>query len=224
MAVYIDKKGRKEMEDLLSDYFILVQEGYQGYKTERIMSQLFSKYIDKIINGVIFSPKFKFNYFYDPEDLFQVGRMEVFKSLSKGQWNKERGNIFNFITTVVKKNLTWFTLHQNKKNSKYSDVDFDIIINGDSLSFSEHHDHNFLFEFIWIELRSFFKGRGKMEKLCEVFIDYYEINKGKKFIKKDFLEYASTYTFSPSLCHAFFSNLKKIKTVQKVLSEIINQI
>lgn len=219
MSIYIDKNGRKEMEDLLELYFCSLDEK-RTWKTEKIMNTLFTKYIDKIISGVIYSPKFKFNYFYDPEDLFQVGRMEVFKSLSKGQWKKERGNIFNFLTTVIKKNLTWFTLGQSKKNAKYSDLDFDLILNGDSLSFLENHDDYFLYEFIFFELRVFFKGRGKMEKLCEVFIEYFTINKGKRFVKKDFIEYASTYTFSPSLCHAFFSNLKKVKNITKIIGEI----
>jgi hypothetical protein len=219
MSIYIDKNGRKEMEILLEDYFTFSKDEKTLYKADRTMNVLFTKYIDKIINGVIYSPKFKFNYFYDPEDLFQVGRMEVFKSLSKGQWKKERGNIFNFLTTVVKRNLTWFTLNQNKKNAKYSDVDFDLILSGDSLSFSEDLDNPFLYEFIFMEMRIFFKARGKMEKLCEIFIEYLTINQGKRFVKKDFIEYCGTYTFSPSLCHAFFANLKKIKNVSRMIGE-----
>jgi hypothetical protein len=59
-----------------------------------------------------------------------------------------------------------------------------------------------------------------MEKLSKVFIEYWKINMGKKFIKKNFIEYASTYTFSPSLCHAFFSNLKKIQSIKKIIGQI----
>ena len=114
--MYIDKKGRKEMEFLIISF---LQESENGQNmtrnAERIMSKFYVKYVDKIINGVIFSPKFKLYSFGYPEDLFQVGRIEVYKSIVKRQWIPERGSIFNFLTTVVKKNLTWHTINQSKK-------------------------------------------------------------------------------------------------------------
>jgi hypothetical protein len=219
--MYIDKKGRKEMEDLMTSF---LQESENGKnmtpKAERLMSRFYSKYVDKIINGVIFSPKFKLYSFGDPEDLFQVGRIEVYKSIIKQQWVAERGSIFNFITTVVKKNLTWHTINQSKKSSRISDFEFDKIINSNDFSYFEYNDNFFLMQYIFDEIESFFLGKAKMEKLSRVFIEYWKVNLGKKFIKKNFIEYASTYTFSPSLCHAFFSNLKKIQSIKKIINQI----
>ena len=209
------------MEEMI---FSFLEESSDGKvmtrKAERVMSKFYSKYVDKIINGVIFSPKFKLYTFGDPEDLFQVGRIEVYKSIIKKQWVPERGSIFNFITTVVKKNLTWHTINQSKKNNRISDFEFEKIINSDDFSYEEHNDNFFVMQYIFDEIEMFFIGKSKMEKLSKVFIEYWKINMGKKFIKKNFIEYASTYTFSPSLCHAFFANLKKIQNVKKVINQI----
>lgn len=219
--MYIDKKGRKEMEEMIYSFLEESSDGkVMTRKAERVMSKFYSKYVDKIINGVIFSPKFKLYTFGDPEDLFQVGRIEVYKSIVKKQWVPERGSIFNFITTVVKKNLTWFTINQSKKNNRISDFEFEKIINSDDFSYEEHNDNFFVMQYIFDEIEVFFIGKSKMEKLSKVFIEYWKINMGKKFIKKNFIEYASTYTFSPSLCHAFFANLKKINSVKKVITQI----
>jgi hypothetical protein len=222
--MYINKKGREEMESLISDFLHESNYGKEPTsKSERIMSKLYRNYVDKIINGVIFSPKFRLYSFGDPDDLFQVGRMEVYKSICKSQWNIERGSIFNFITTVVKKNLTWYTLAQNKKNSKISDLEFEKIINSESFFYVNHYENFFLMNYVFDEIKAFFIGKSKMEKLADVFIEYWKMNSGKKFIKKNFIEYASTYTFSPSLCHAFFSNLKKISSVKKIISQIAEE-
>jgi hypothetical protein len=219
--VYINKKGKDEMEDLMLQFLLESDDGKNPTpKSERIMSKLYRNYIDKIINGVIFSPKFRLYTFGEPDDLFQVGRMEVYKSIVKKQWNADRGSIFNFITTVVKKNLTWHTLLQNKKNNRISDLEFEKIINSDNFSYVDHYENFFVMNYVFDEIKAFFIGKSKMERLAEVFIDYWKINSGKKFIKKNFIEYASTYTFSPSLCHAFFSNLKKIVSVKKIISQI----
>lgn len=209
------------MESLIAQFLIESDCGNSPTpKSERIMSKLYRNYVDKIINGVIFSPKFKLYTFGDPDDLFQVGRIEVYKSIIKQQWKAERGSIFNFVTTVVKKNLTWYTLGQNKKNSRISDLEVEKIINSDSFSYTDHYENFFLMSYVFDEIRAFFLGKSKMEKLAEVFIEYWGINSGKKFVKKNFIEYAGTYTFSPSLCHSFFSNLKKITSVRKIINQI----
>jgi hypothetical protein len=101
-----------------------------------------------------------------------------------------------------------------------SDLEFEKIINSNDFSYIEHNDNFFLMQYIFDEIDAFFLGKSKMEKLSKIFIEYWKINNGKKFIKKNFIEYASTYTFSPSLCHAFFSNLKKIQSVKKIINQI----
>lgn len=209
------------MEQIITEWLVESDYGKSPTpKSERLMSRLYRNYLDKIINGVIFSPKFKLYTFGDPDDLFQIGRLEVYKSIVKQQWKPERGTIFNFVTTVVKKNLTWYTLGQNKKNSRISDLEFEKIINSDNFSYVDHYENFFLMGYVFDEIKVFFVGKSKMEKLADVFIDYWKINSGKKFIKKNFIEYAGTYTFSPSLCHSFFSNLKKISSIRKIINQI----
>lgn len=204
------------MVELINAYYSEIETYGHSYKTERIMSKLFKDYVDKIINGVIFSATFKLYTLGDPEELFQVARMNVFKSIQKKQWTIERGSIFNFFTTVIKKNLVWFTLAQNKKKNRFSEVEIEKV-NHDKLIHNDNLDKDMTIEIIFDEMKKFFIGRERMLKLCEIFIDYYRINQGKKFIKKNFIEYAGTYTYSPSFCHSFFSNLKKIKIIQKIL-------
>lgn len=219
--MYINKKGKEEMEQIIAEWLVESDYGKSPTpKSERLMSKLYRNYLDKIINGVIFSPKFKLYTFGDPDDLFQIGRFEVYKSIVKQQWKPERGTIFNFVTTVVKKNLTWYTLGQNKKNSRISDLEFEKIINSDNFSYVDHYENFFLMGYVFDEIKVFFVGKSKMEKLADVFIDYWKINSGKKFVKKNFIEYAGTYTFSPSLCHSFFSNLKKISSIRKIINQI----
>jgi hypothetical protein len=204
------------MVELINAYYSEIELNGHSHKTERIMSRLFIDYIDRIINGVIFSSTFRLYTLGDPEELVQVARMNVFKSIQKKQWTPERGSIFNFFTTVIKKNLVWFTLAQNKKKNRFSEVEIENVSH-ENLIHHDNLDKDMTIEIIFNEMKKFFVGRERMLKLCEIFIDYYRINQGKKFVKKNFIEYAGTYTYSPSFCHSFFSNLKKIKIIQKIL-------
>jgi hypothetical protein len=204
------------MVELINAYYSEIELNGHSHKTERIMSRLFIDYIDRIINGVIFSSTFRLYTLGDPEELVQVARMNVFKSIQKKQWTSERGSIFNFFTTVIKKNLVWFTLAQNKKKNRFSEVEIENVSH-ENLIHHDNLDKDMTIEIIFNEMKKFFVGRERMLKLCEIFIDYYRINQGKKFVKKNFIEYAGTYTYSPSFCHSFFSNLKKIKIIQKIL-------
>ena len=62
----------------------------------------------------------------------------------------------------------------------------------------------------------------RYQKLAEVFRIYFKNNIGKKFVKKDFIEFARTYTFSDSFCSSFFDACKKVKNVSKLLDEVTN--
>ena len=223
MAAYIDKEGRKEMADLLKKFLEETDHGKNMTpKGERIINRLFTKYIDKIVHGVIYSPRFRLYSFGDPDDLFQVGRIEAYKALVKGQWNEERGTIFTFLTTVIKRNITWHTRYKNEKEGRFkyaSEFEFDNLANDEKYTHMENHDKQFLMDYVFEEIRIFFSQKTKMERLADIFIEYWKINDGKKFVKKDFIEYASTYTFSPSLCHSFFNNLKKIKSIKKIIND-----
>ena len=218
MANYISKKDQEEMVLLIS-YFL--EESNNGQKTtpksDRIMNLLYTKFIDKIIQGVIYSPKFRFYNFHDPDDLFQVGRIEIYRSIVKQQWNPTRGSIFNFFTTVLKKNLTWYTMNHSRKKSKMSEVEIGEI-HDSNLMTHEDFDQVFFLDSVFDEMKRFFEGRENMYRLCLIFIEYYNFNRGKKFVKKEFIEYANTYAFSSSFCHSFFNNLKKIKNIQKILA------
>lgn len=217
MANYINKKDQEEMALLISFFLKESDNGKVSTpKSNRIMNLLYEKFIDKIIQGVIYSPRFKFYNFYDPDDLFQVGRIEIYKSIIKQQWNPLKGSIFNFFTTVLKKNLTWYTMNHSRKKSRMLEVEI-TEVNDSNLMTYEDFDQAFFLDSVFDEMKRFFKGRDNMHRLCLIFIEYYNFNRGKKFVKKEFIEYANTYAFSSSFCHSFFNNLKKIKNIQKIL-------
>lgn len=217
--MYISKTDQEDMKILLNTYYAESESG-NDIIANRALDKLFNKYVNKIIAGVIFSSKFMIFSFEDPDDLKQIAALEVYKSIRKKQWNEDRGSIFNFFTTVIKKNLTWYTLGQNKKRRNIIKVDIEEI-NDELLEYNENYDGITLEEDIFMEMKMFFAGKERMERLAEVFIEYYHINRGKKFIKKHFIEYAATHTFSPSFCHTFFSNLKKIKSIAKTVEGFI---
>jgi hypothetical protein len=220
--MYISKINQDEMIKLISVFLKESECGEKSTrKSEMIMNKLFTNYIDKIINGVIYSPRWKFYTFGNPEDLFQYARMHIYKSIIKQQWQPEKGNIFNFFTTVIYKNLLSETLASNKKLAKYSDIELETIVNNDNMIINENNNQAFVITYIFDEMKDFFKGKEKFLQLCDVLIEYYTINIGKKFVKKEFIEYAKTFMFSPSFVNNFFNHLKKIKKAKNSLNELL---
>ena len=220
--MYISKFNQEEMIKMINEFLKESECGEKSTrKSEMIMNRLFSNYIDKIINGVIYSPRWKFYTFGNPEDLFQYARMHIYKSIVKQQWQADKGNIFNFFTTVIYKNLLSETLASNKKLAKYSDIELESIVNNDNMVIVENNNQAFIITYIFDEMKDFFKGKERFLQLCDILIEYYTINIGKKFVKKEFIEYAKTFMFSPSFVNNFFNHLKKIKKAKSSLNELL---
>lgn len=221
---YINKDGKKEMERLINEFLEESSDGKnKTIKSDRLMTELYTKYMDKIINGVINTPSCAFYRFYEVEDLRNFARMKIYESICKRQFDPERGSVFSFFSTVVSKNLYSFTIRENHKRRHINDfVEIDRIFDDHIPKYEVDFDKNFVIEFVFDEINNFFQDKPRFQKLGEVFKIYFKNNTGKKFIKKDFIEFARTYTFSDSFCNNFFNACKKIKSVSKLLDEIVN--
>jgi len=187
-------------------------------QTDRIIDQFF-KYADLIINGVIFA--YKFWVYAELDDLKQEARMALIISINKQQWDVEKGNIFNFFTTVVSRNLINYTRKHYKKEEV--DTDIDILYTNISVKYNQDFDKCFIMTDIFNELRKFFKGKHKFIELTKLLEHYYYDNLGKKFVKKHFIEFAKAYNFSPAITNTFFASIKKMNYIKdEGVRELLN--
>lgn len=186
--------------------------------TDRIIEQFF-RYADLIINGVIHA--YKFWVYAEMDDLKQEARMALIISINKQQWDAEKGNIFNFFTTVVSRNLINYTRKRYKKEEK--DIDIDLLYNNISMKYTQDFDKTFIMNDIFSELRKFFKGKHKFIELTKLLEHYYYDNLGKKFVKKHFIEFAKAYNFSPAITNTFFASIKKMNYLKdEGVKELLN--
>ena len=190
-------------------------------KKQRLMSELY-RYLDKIIIGVINSPQYAYYRYGEVDDLMNEARMKIWQSIEKRQWVEEKGNIFNFFTTVTARNLLSYTVNNSKKKARYVDLDLSKIPNDPLFTYTQDFDKNFNIDFIYSEMDEFFSNKKKFIKLLEVFKMYYQINMGKKFIKKNFIDFARSYCFSRSFVNTFFNHCRKIKNATDLINEIAN--
>lgn len=221
MAEYLNQEAQKQMVLLINEYMALSNNGNDiNFKSNKIMRILFVLYFDKLIMGMIYSPKYNFWKFAEIDDLLQEGRMAVLSSIHKQQWIEERGTIFNFYSSVISKNLINFT---KKNNKKWNNLDLDINDVYNDLGIQYHQDYHkaFLIEEAFIFLKHCFSGKQKFENLTDLLYHYYTITEGKKFIKKDFISFAKAYNFSPASVNNYFSYLKRLKS-KKELKQILD--
>ena len=221
---YITEEDQKVMLQLIDQFMIESKDGTQKtFKSDLIMNRLFIDYFDKIIIGIINSPQYKYYNFYEVDDLKNVARMKIYESIIKKQYKKEIASPFNFYSTVVSNNLFSFTTRESNKRKHINDfVEIEKIFNDSTPTYHEDFDKKFLFEFIFEEIDKFFQEKPRFLELAQIFKEYFENNQGRKFIKKDFIEYARTFTFSDSFCNNFFICCKKIKSISKILNDTIN--
>lgn len=210
------------MVELIDEYLALTNDGTKSNpKADRIMNKFFTDYADKIIKGIIHSPLYRYYQFGEMDDLINEGRMHIYSSIIKRQWNPEKGaTIFSFLSTVVSKNLLTYTLKQNKDRNHKSDQEIETIFNNEGLYFNENFDLPFMMKGIFTEMKNHFGEKEKMVELTNLLEQYYETkiySEGRKFIKKDFIEYAKARAFSPSLVNTFFSRIKKIYVLRDFL-------
>lgn len=223
MAKYITKKDQVYMLEKIDQFLLETNNGeIKTMKSDLIMNDLYTNYIDKIIIGII--NIYRFYRFYELDDLKNLARMKVYESIIKRQYDPERGTIFNFLCAVIAQNLYSFTVRENKKRNHINDfVELETIFTMEAPTYEEDFDKNFIIDHIFSELHDFFKDKPRFQKLAKVFQIYFKNNIGKKFVKKDFIEFARTYTFSDSFCSSFFDSCKKIKSISKILDDLTTE-
>lgn len=227
MANYITKKDQERMAQILYDFWAAMDQNREGTmsdtlfeaKKNRLLNE-FYKFTDKIIVGVINSPQYAYYRYAEMDDLVNYARMKIYESILARQWKAERGNIFNFFTTVAARNLRSFTMNITKKKRRMVSLDMTAAINDSRFIYQQDFDKNINVDFAFNEMESFFEDKKKLLKLLEVFKEYYSMNVGKKFIKKNFIEYAKSYCFSRSFVNTFFNYCKKIKSVSSLMGEL----
>jgi len=208
------------MIKLMEEYILITDSGKNiTRRSNYIMNIFYKKYIDNIINGIIFSQRYRFWQYAELDDLIQEGRIAIINSIHKQQWKREKGSIFNFFSTVVARNLMNFTTKQNK--NIYSIVNMDIA-EMFNLYYNQNYDKNFLIDDLQRLLLVYFKGKKKFEELTELLIQYYKINLGKKFIKKHFIDFAKMYNYSPAIINTFFDLIKRLSS-KKEIKELLFQ-
>lgn len=184
------------------------------------MKNLFVNYIDKIIMGIIFARVYSFWRYAEMDDLIQEGRMALITSIHKQQWDPKKGSIFNFFSTVVSKNLMNFTTKQNRNMRYKSNTDISKLYNNNNLIYKQDMDKSMILNDVMGMLLRFFEGKKKFEDLTILLMQYFNINSGKRFIKKHFIQYARGHNYSPAMVNTFFNYLKRFgrkKHVQELL-------
>jgi len=193
-------------------------------RSDYLMNIFFKKYIDNIINGIIFSKRYSFWQYAELDDLIQEARIAIINSIHKQQWKREKGSIFNFFSTVVARNLMNFTTKHNKNYSTIINIDITEMFN---LYYNQNYDKNFIIDDLHKILLEYFSGKKKFEELTNLLIEYYKMNLGKKFIKKHFIDFAKMYNYSPAIINTFFDLIKRLsnkKEIKELLLQKYNEI
>lgn len=193
-------------------------------RSDYLMNIFFKKYIDNIINGIIFSKRYNFWQYAELDDLIQEARIAIINSIHKQQWKREKGSIFNFFSTVVARNLMNFTTKHNKNYSIIINIDITEMFN---LHYNQNYDKNFIIDDLHKILLEYFSGKKKFEELTNLLIEYYKMNLGKKFIKKHFIDFAKMYNYSPAIINTFFDLIKRLsnkKEIKELLLQKYNEI
>ena len=222
--MYLDQTKQFEMYNLINQYLLLSKDGtIQNIHTNRIINQLYIQYIDKMINGIIFSGKYKFYKKGDTEELFQEARIATLVSINKKQLDLNRGNIFNFFTTVIIRNLQNYTTRTNKKHNP-TNIHFDLFENVVDFSYQCHFDNEFIFEELEIILTNHFQGHDKYQELTNLFCLYLKNNKCGKFTKKAFAEFVNKNGFTTALVNTFFTHIRNAQHNNKDIYDFLNHV
>ncbi len=218
--MYLNKKQQDEMIAIMHEYLQITNFGEtKSFKSDRLMDKFFINYADLIINGVIYA--YKYWQYAELDDLIQEARTALIISIHKNQWDEKKGNVFNFFTTVIRRNLINFTRKNNHSKTE-SETDIDELYENENAQFYQNYDKKFIMMDLFSELKKYFEGKRKFVELTCLLENYYYINFGKKFVKKQFIEYAKAHNYSPAITNTFFSYLKRI--VHNKDQEIVNLI
>lgn len=223
--MYIDENQQEDMIKIMQEYIEITEGGnIISRRSDYLMNIFFKKYIDNIINGIIFSKRYNFWQYAELDDLIQEARIAIINSIHKQQWKREKGSIFNFFSTVVARNLMNFTTKHNKNYSIIINIDITEMFN---LHYNQNYDKNFIIDDLHKILLEYFSGKKKFEELTNLLIEYYKMNLGKKFIKKHFINFAKMYNYSPAIINTFFDLIKRLsnkKEIKELLLQKYNEI
>lgn len=223
--MYIDENQQEDMIKIMQEYIEITEGGnIISRRSDYLMNIFFKKYIDNIINGIIFSKRYNFWQYAELDDLIQEARIAIINSIHKQQWKREKGSIFNFFSTVVARNLMNFTTKHNKNYSIIINIDITEMFN---LHYNQNYDKNFIIDDLHKILLEYFSGKKKFEELTNLLIEYYKMNLGKKFIKKHFIDFAKMYNYSPAIINTFFDLIKRLsnkKEIKELLLQKYNEI
>jgi len=178
-------------------------------RREFLLTALFSK-MDLIIKGMISAPQYNFWKYAEYDDLFQEARLAVLVSLSKDQYAPEKGSVFNFFSTVVANNLKNFTTSTNKRKKDFIFQELGQV-NSSSMMYDQNYDKEIIVSETFNVLKKFFSGKQKFIEIIDLLARYYEINKGTRFIKKDFIQYANAFGYSAALVNTFFNMCVRLR-------------
>lgn len=198
-------------------------------KCQRLLTVLFSK-MDLIIKGMISSPAYNFWKYAEYDDLFQEARLAILVSLKKDQYSSEKGTVFNFFSTVVANNLKNYTTSTNKRKKDFVFQELSQV-NNSFMMYDQNYDKSLIVDETFTVLKRFFAGKQKFIEIIDLLARYYEINKGTRFVKKDFIQYANAFGYSAALVNTFFNmcvrlrhqtqnqNLKQLNDLLSILYE-----
>ena len=220
--MYINEIQQREMAELILAYMKETKNGMAPTrKSDHIMDNLYVNYVDKIIIGIIFTPAYSFWRYAEMEDLIQEGRMAILSSIHKNQWDAAKGTIFNFFSTVVSKNLMNYTTKQNRNMRHKSNTDITKLFNNDNLAYNHDMDKAMVMNDVIDMLLKFFEGKKKLEGLTILLMQYHNVNSGKRFIKKQFIQFAKGHNYSPAMVNTFFNYLKRFGRLQHMRELLI---
>ena len=237
---YINAEEQRQMQAIIKEYLLITDGGkVLNNRAQMMMANLYDNYIDRIISGVIYNKKYAYHRFAEIDDLMSEGRIAIYDSIMKQQWKEfipkkdenkvpildKDGNqimvrgasFFSFLTTVAQKNILSFTFNMNKDRDHRAYQEIETLFDNDNMKFSEQHDERMLIPEVFKELKIYFKDRTKLYQLACLLETYFYQKGGTKFVKKDFIEYAKTHTYSPSLINSFFTYLKNIKAIKYII-------
>lgn len=222
--MYINQKQQEEMIVLINQF---CEETNNGERTTRksnfIIHNLFTNYIDKIIVGIIFTPRYSFWRYAESDDLIQEARTAVYLSIIKHQFNNTKGTVFNFFSTVISNTLKNFTSKHNRHFEQKSNADISKLYNNTSLMYNQNLDKNILFNDVIGMLMVFFEDKPKFQNLTILLAQHVNVNNSGngKFIKKHFIQYAKGHNYSPAIVNTFFNYLKRFATHQQIKELLI---
>lgn len=215
------------MQEKINRFYEIIDSGIEkNHETDKIMSELYKDF-DKLIIGIIRTPMYKFyQYGIEDDELIAEARFQIYLSIMKKQWDPTRGaSLFSFYSTVVARNLRNFTKTFNKKKNRNISTPIEEILNEELLFWNADFQEDFVNNYIFDEIENYFKHNEKEKflKLAQTFRNYFLENKHVKFKKKDFIAFANSFGYSQSFCNTFFDNIKKIKNLRNMWSDLFEE-